>query len=807
MNRFTLLRRAGASRQDVIDLLPQFDVLSVDFFDTLATRAEPNPVDVLLALNPTPAAFDARRRAEYSVRQAALLAGRHEVLLDEIHAGNTAAAEAELAAEEATLSPAPHVVAIVEHARRLGLRIAITSDTYLPESLFLGFCARHRIPVDTILLSSAHRRTKEEGGLYDHLKAWAGSGARILHIGDNVASDVHSALNAGVAGRFLASMRQMTAMDALPPLHGLDAAERSALRRFLETSAAQVEAAIEADSSADQATALATYIGQFVLGPLWLGYAHWLRLEAERHGVEQLYFLARDGHCLHRAFRQIFSDDTSRYLHLSRSALYLPAASSFQSEDEAAGAYAEKLFQNYSGLTGMQMLRRLRLADEAIHAATSEAERDLLRRRTPLTAEDREGLEAIFAKMRALIESRGAEEAEGLARYLAAEGLTSASHAAIVDLGWHNSLQVCLSGILKRRGSATRLTGFYMGTFAHAQTPPHGDGSRGFLFELGHPGRRLDAARSAITLLELLHAAPHGSTLAIDPVSAKPVLIDSPAELADHQGFIEPCHAQALAFIARAQTELGPLVTRLPSILADLAAAHMQGLFVEPGLPEARTLGRLRVSPDFGVIGPMRALAAPVPSLAEGSLWPAATRMLDAYRGDGSTTAEVLCHFDAAVHAGLTTFAEPQRATPVPGVVIGFSGPRDRVEIAIEDSAMRVVFDHEGPWRWRDVKFILAASTVLESPELLVTFRLAATRRARVSVTIRDFVAFDVEQGFADAEWKDFEVDTAPRDYKAVFHLHPRVTGEELRERHLLFALPLEGAIDLLVISVSVTTA
>jgi HAD superfamily hydrolase (TIGR01549 family) len=799
MNRFTLIRQAAQARQDILALLPRFDVLSVDFFDTLATRDEPNPVDLLLGLNPAPGALDARRRAEYGARQAALLAGRQEVLLAEIHAGDEAAARDELAAEEATLAPDPHILAIMQEARRRGLRIAITSDTYLPMSLFRGFCARHHVPQDTILLSCAHGRSKEEGGLFEALKDWAGPQARVLHIGDNIASDVHSALNAGVLGRFLPSLRQMTAMDALPPLHGFDAAERTALRRFLADSAARVEAAAAVDRSPGRAEALAAYLGQLVLGPLWLGFGHWLRQEIARQGIDRLHFLARDGHCLQRAFQLMFPRDGSSYLHLSRSALYLPAAA------EGGDAYFEKLIQNYSGLTGMQMLRRLRLSDEAIYAATNEDERNLLRRRPPLKPEAMEGLKAVFAKLRSLIEARGAEEAAGLARYLAAEGLSTAAHAGIVDLGWHNSLQVCLGGILDRLGSPTRLTGFYMGTFAHAQPPRPGDGSRGFLFDRGRPRGRLDAVRPAITLLELLHAAPHGSTLAIDPGSARPVLADSPAELADHERVIAPCQEEALAFICRAQAELGPLLDRLPPILADLSAAHMRGLFAEPGLPEARTLGGLRVSSDFGVLGPMRALAAPLPALPEGSLWPPATRMLEAYRGDGAATARTLFRFDAAAHDGLSCLAAPQRATAMPGVVIGFSGPRDQVRLEATDGALRVAFDHEGPWRWRDVKFILGSSALLESPELLVSFRLAASQATRVSVTIRDFVAFDYEQGYSDTEWKDFEIDAEPRDHKAVFHLHPRVIGEELRERHLLLALPLKGEVELIVHEVAVT--
>lgn len=799
MNRFTLLRQAAQARQDILALLPRFDVLSVDFFDTLATRAEPNPADLLLRLNPAPGALDARRRAEYAARQAALLAGRHEVLLAEIHAGDEAAAQAELAAEEATLAPDRQMLAIMQEARRLGLRIAITSDTYLPTSLFRGFCARHQVPQDTILLSCTHGRSKEEGGLFEVLKAWAGPRARILHIGDNIGSDVHSALNAGVLGRFLPSLRQMTAMDALPPLEGLDTAERTALRRFLAASAERVEAAAAEDRSPGQVEALAAYLGQFVLGPLWLGFGHWLRQEVARQGIDRLHFLARDGHCLQRAFRLMFPEEASRYLYLSRSALYLPAAA------DGGDAYLEKLIQNYSGLTGMQLLRRLRLSDEAIYAATDAAERDLLRRRPPLKPEAMEGLKAVFAKLRGLIEARGAEETGGLARYLEAEGLSTAAHAGIVDLGWHNSLQVCLGGILDRLGSPTRLTGFYMGTFAHARPTRAGDGSCGFLFDRGRPRGRLDAVRPAITLLELLHAAPHGSTLAIDPVSAQPVLVDSPAEQADHERFIGPCQEEALAFIRHAQAELGPLVERLPPFLADLSAAHMRGLFAEPGLPEARTLGALRVSSDFGVVGPMRALATPVRALPEGSLWPPATRMLEAYRGEGTAEAQTLFRFHAAAHAGLSCLAAPQRATEVPGVVIGFSGPRERIGLAVEEDALRVTFDHAGPWRWRDVKFILASSLLLESPELLVTFRLAASRPTRVSVTIRDFVAFDYEQGFCDTEWKDFEIDAAPSDHKAMFHLHPRVIGEELRERHLLLALPLEGEVELMVHDVAVT--
>ena len=136
---------------EISRLLPSFDVISFDIFDTLLLRPLLDPQDVWRMVEETSGAKDfaeARRTVDARTYAAATKRGG-ETTLDEAYALIPAWAcmkDKELAYEDQLLVPNPEVVALWRKAGELGKKRVIVSDMYLPavfvKKLLLDRCGR-----------------------------------------------------------------------------------------------------------------------------------------------------------------------------------------------------------------------------------------------------------------------------------------------------------------------------------------------------------------------------------------------------------------------------------------------------------------------------------------------------------------------------------------------------------------------------------------------------------------------------------------------------------------------------------------
>jgi FMN phosphatase YigB (HAD superfamily) len=190
------------------------DVVSVDLFDTLiyrwcgipprAFRIQYRNIKCLLsAIVNEESWVDTRIRHEDIVVRRA---HPHEIRIDDIYdsiAGEIALTpdqlralrEAELNAERSVIRPYEDVIDVLREARKSGVSVVITTDTYLPPE-FIRSILNELLDFEFELLCSSETRGPKRTGLaYQELKRKFSSKS-IIHFGDNAHSDVE------MAGRF-----------------------------------------------------------------------------------------------------------------------------------------------------------------------------------------------------------------------------------------------------------------------------------------------------------------------------------------------------------------------------------------------------------------------------------------------------------------------------------------------------------------------------------------------------------------------------------------------------------------------------
>ena len=277
---------------------PRVRVLSTDFFDTLAWRKVPEPVDAFALIGRrlvaeerigprVDAAMFAKLRggAEQRVRKRRMGShGQSEIRLREIYAAlpdwvlvpaqREAAVEAELAVERELLLPDLDVLELLRAAQASGRSVVAVSDTYYSERDLRSFLEQplwDAPRLDRVLASSDHRVNKS-GGLFEVLMREIGVEAcAIFHLGDNVLGDVEFPRRLGI-GTLLFERRDAELERVLHAEHRLqrpaDDSGLTALRAKAHAHCARAE-----QPPAQRAL---WEFGATVAGPVLAGYADWV---------------------------------------------------------------------------------------------------------------------------------------------------------------------------------------------------------------------------------------------------------------------------------------------------------------------------------------------------------------------------------------------------------------------------------------------------------------------------------------------------------------------------------------------------
>lgn len=464
--------RRPSTGNDALDwesIVRGYDIVSIDVFDTLISRRvlAPEMVHVVVARE---VFDDEERRAQWpAVRALAEHRAREsatcpDVSLIEIYRHvqataldlDTASLQAsELAAELRLARATQRGHALWKAAHAAGKLIAVTTDIYLPRRFMeelLRTCGYDGWA--ELYVSGDDGTAKYDGTTFARL-ASDFPGHRVLHIGDNVRSDVAAARGAGIEALHLPRPLELSRVDTTRVGRYLD---RHLRRKPDDVTALQLSilgSLTESwlDDGAAQRTQL-EQIGYRVLGPALVGFSQYLERRAQVCSLSRIIFLAREGALLKRAFDSYttLADIETDYAVVSTRLLGIAQFSTSLSE-----ADLQFLTKSPVAIQARQYIIRV-LPD------MDRQQLDALLLECGVQPNQRLASGTAFAQLRRAFQQLLPQLAELAAArrdvttsYLHSLGIQHAA-TAIVDVGWQGTIQHAVSDLI-----GSPVSGLYWG--------------------------------------------------------------------------------------------------------------------------------------------------------------------------------------------------------------------------------------------------------------------------------------------------------------------------------------------------------
>lgn len=459
---------------ELIGRLKRYDVISFDIFDTLIFRPVALPTDVFYMMGESLDLLDfknVRVWAEWDARMKCRQKNGHtEVSLQDIwenleeDTGLNAeeGMRLECETEEKLCYANPYMLQVWKRLQKLGKRMIIVSDMYLPRSCIerilqkTGYTGAERI-----YISNEYGENKAGGDLF-HRVIRDFSGARIVHIGDNPHSDQKMAKASGLDILPYQNVNKNVLlyrpMDMSSMIGG---AYRGLVSNHLYNGSEKFSIDYEYGY---------VYGGLFVVG-----YCHFIHEYYEQHYLDQLLFLARDGDILRRVYQKLYPDDRTVYVYWSRK-----AATKLMADEDKHDFFRRFIYHKVNQkITIGEALRSMELEQLLPELSDWQEIWDVWERKSgagrkqkfiDLRAED-ELTDKNAYLLRRFIEAKWErvmthyEEQQVAAEKYYREILHGCENVAAVDIGWAGSGALALSHLVEKVwGMDCRITGIVAGT-------------------------------------------------------------------------------------------------------------------------------------------------------------------------------------------------------------------------------------------------------------------------------------------------------------------------------------------------------
>lgn len=295
-------------------LMP-YDTISFDIFDTLIFRPFKNPYDIFVLVGTKLDIMDfceLRRNAEEEARQIAKQTrGNREVTIEEIYdiierktgVKKEVGIKTEFEVEIDLCYANPYMKQVYDLMRYQNKTIVLCSDMYLPAEMMEKLLNKNGYEgYDKIFVSCDYNCTKRDGKLYEYIKQ---KYSNIIHIGDNVKSDVEKAREAGISAveyKNVNNKGNVFRADGMSYL--IDSAYSGIVNAHLHNGTKHYTPYYE--------------MGYIYAGLYVYGFCQWLHEKSKERKIDKILFLAREGDIYQKVFRQCFDDVETEYTLWSR---------------------------------------------------------------------------------------------------------------------------------------------------------------------------------------------------------------------------------------------------------------------------------------------------------------------------------------------------------------------------------------------------------------------------------------------------------------------------------------------------------
>lgn len=485
----------GRNMLNNIDLY-KYDVISFDIFDTLIKRAcfEPKEIFKFVGRHFSDSGFYRKRiDAEKKARDIA----KDEVTLDDIYSqldinSKEKYKEYEIQTEVALCHANIDVVEFLHKCKDYNKKVLIISDIYLTKQIIEKILANNNIIYDALYVSSEKMCTKESGKLFDLAQKELNlNKKRWLHIGDNKKSDFLIPHFKGIDTIHID--KDDPGKNYFAP-DKLDTEDYKNIYAFCR-------------ANEELTTDYFYHIGYEAQGPLLYGFIKWLSEKMEEDGIEKVFFLARDGMIMQKAYHESgLNSIHDAYMFGSRRALIVPTL------------YFDNSLSNVRKSIFWPRIGTIDAFLENVGLYPNDFNDDLLRYGFKSNQiyqyedlfED-SNFQSFFESIRQDIKSNAEKEFIAIQKYL--KKISFEGKVGIVDIGWNGNMQKALQKVVEASGMDVDIYGYYIGLNPESiNVRKNLINAKGYLFGQNHNTEMFYQERTFNSIFEMLFTANHGTT-------------------------------------------------------------------------------------------------------------------------------------------------------------------------------------------------------------------------------------------------------------------------------------------------------
>lgn len=214
-------------------------------------------------------------------------------------------------------------------------------------------------------------------------------------------------------------------------------------------------------------------------GPFLLKYIDWLEDAFQRDKVENVFFFSRDGFMMDKAYQMMFGARKTNYVYFSRKSIRQALLYKVESFEESLSYLTKESFISFEKIFDYYGLDENSKRDISLKYGINN--KDVIAFDSII---ENRLLSDVYDEYRFSINNSSKEQAALLKAYIYQIGMLG--RCAIVDIGWHGSMQFYLDKFFLNENIETKIDGYYVGIKSIYNVNGR---QRGFLFDSGKQER------------------------------------------------------------------------------------------------------------------------------------------------------------------------------------------------------------------------------------------------------------------------------------------------------------------------------
>lgn len=505
--------------------VPKQQFVSFDVFDTLIKRSVAMPTDLFQLVEQycmntgmhIPSGFAQKRReAEHRAADKKTT----PICLDEIYRElreefGTAVhelKELEIKFELDGCRPNPLCADLLRRCVDEGKTVVLISDMYLSSHIIGKMLAKCGIRgYKKLYVSCEMGARKSNGSLYKAvLREMRINPSQLFHLGDNLKADFLQPLKLGIMAKIVDNGQK--ALCKHP-------------KGLPEQAAFSYRTMMACIKNSSYGLTVYEKMGCEVLGPQLYGFIQWLIKSIVKYNIHDVYFMARDGYIMKKAFDKLGADDIStHYLYCSRRSYQVPLIWKHSRFDEVIIPFAHS-----DNMTLREFLSRIGLLADEYKNKVEQFGLKLDRVYNKGTFFTDIIIRRFYDSIRADIEDNSKREYNALVTYLSSVNMKG--KIAVVDIGYQGTMQYALKEIVMSEGWDVEIKGFYYGVNANSPyIMTKKIDATGYLYDVDKGDDIQENISLCRRIFETQYVAPHGSVEKFEYVGGKSIPVLFPFE-------------------------------------------------------------------------------------------------------------------------------------------------------------------------------------------------------------------------------------------------------------------------------------